>query len=308
MPAVERRRGRGMAANTVKVLDAAIKLAKEIQPCTVRALCYGLFVRGLIESMAKKNTDKISKLLVQAREKGSLPWGWIVDETREAERISTWDSPDQIIDAAVRGYRKDYWSMQPAWVEVWSEKGTVRGTLAPVLKKYGVTFRVMHGYGSATSLYSIAQETVDSDKKLTVLYIGDWDPSGMQMSEIDLPDRLGRYGGDANIIRVALNQHDVGAGTELPFFEAETKGKDPRYEWFVKNYGRRCWEVDALSPVVLRQRVEHRIRSRLDLDAWNHAITVEKAETDSMKEFMGTWKSISGQAKKYSPGEGGAHE
>jgi hypothetical protein len=267
-----------------------------------------LFVAGLIESMAKKNTDKVSKLLVQARENGVLPWGWIVDETREAERVSTWDSPEQIIEAAVRGYRKDYWSMQPHWVEVWSEKGTIRGTLAPVLNKYGVTFRVMHGYGSATSLYSIAQETVASEKILNVLYIGDWDPSGMQMSVVDLPERLNRYGGTANIIRVALDNTDVRDGTDLPFFEAETKGKDPRYEWFVQNYGRRCWEVDALSPVVLRQRVEDTIVSFLDVAAWNHAVAVEQAETDSMKDFMVQWASISGQATKYSGGAGGAHE
>jgi hypothetical protein len=41
----------------------------------------------------------------------------------------------------------------PDRVEVWSEKGTVRGVLDPVLKEYGVGFRVMHGFGSATSVY-----------------------------------------------------------------------------------------------------------------------------------------------------------
>jgi hypothetical protein len=48
-----------------------------------------------------------------------------------------------------RSYRRDRWAQQPRRLEVWSEKGTVRGMLAPVLDKYGVTFRVMHGYSSA---------------------------------------------------------------------------------------------------------------------------------------------------------------
>ena len=43
--------------------------------------------------------------------------------------------------------------MQPLAIEVWSEKGTVRGTLQPVLREFGVTFRVMHGYSSATTLH-----------------------------------------------------------------------------------------------------------------------------------------------------------
>lgn len=295
-----KRQGRGKSKASLQLIDAAIRILEEIQPASVRAVCYRLFVEKLIPNMSKGSTDKVSKQLVYARENGLLPWAWVVDETREAERISTWDNPEEIIAAAVNGYRKDYWAMQPNWVEVWSEKGTIRGTLAPVLRKYGVTFRVMHGYGSATALHGIAEETADNDKALTVLYVGDWDPSGMQMSEIDIPDRLQRYGGAASIKRVALDRRDVQPGTDLPFFEATDKSKDPRYQWFRENYGAKCWELDALSPVVLRERVEAQILALLDLDAWQHAIAIEKAETDSMKSIMGAWKSISGPASKYS--------
>ena len=298
-------KGRGKAKNTLALVDAAFHILAEIQPATVRAVCYRLFIDGLIPSMAKANTDKVSRHLVWAREQELLPWFWIVDETRVAERIASWSNPEEIIDSAVRQYRKDYSQLQPRRIEVLSEKGTVRGTLAAVLEKYGVTFRVMHGYGSATSLYGIAQETADNPKPLTMLYVGDWDPSGMQMSEVDLPDRLQRYGGAATIKRVALDESDVAPGTELPFFEAESKAKDPRFKWFVEHYGRRCWEVDALSPVVLRQRVEAEILALLDVDAWNHCIKIEHAERESMQTVLGAW-SISMQASKCSPAGGAA--
>lgn len=293
------RQGRGKAQKTLVLIDAAIRIASEIQPATVRALCYRLFVEGLIPSMAKANTDAVSRHLVWAREQGQLPWAWVVDETREAERINSWSNPEEIIASAVSQYRKDYWQLQAQRVEVWSEKGTVRGTLAPVLDKYGVTFRVMHGYGSATALYGIARETADNPKPLTVLYVGDWDPSGMQMSEVDLPARLLRYEGIATIKRVALDAADVAAGTDLPSFEAESKSKDPRFKWFVEHYGRRCWEVDALSPVVLRQRVDAEVLALLDIDGWNHCIDVEQAERESMKSVLDSW-SISMQARKCS--------
>ena len=284
------------------MINAAVTLLEEIEPATVRAACYRLFIQKLIPSMSKSNTDRVSKQLVYARETGALNWDWIVDETREAERIASWDSPEAIISTAVAQYRKDYWGMQPNWVEVWSEKGTVRGTLAPVLKNYGVTFRVMHGYGSATSINSIARETANSEKPLTVLYVGDWDPSGMQMSEVDLPDRLQRYGGAATIRRVALDERDVQVDTELPHFEATTKGKDPRYKWFTERYGHRCWEVDALSPVVLRDRVELEIIGLLDVPKWMHAKKIEAAETDSMRGILSTWKRNLRQADKFSEG------
>lgn len=292
--------GRGKAKKSLALIAAATDILQEIQPATVRAVCYRLFIQGLIPSMAKKHTNAVSKQLVWAREQGLIDWGWIVDETREAERISTWSDPTEIIETAVRGYRKNYWSAQPDWVEVWSEKGTVRGTLAPVLNKYGVTFRVMHGYGSATSLHDIAEETRRSDKILKILYVGDWDPSGLHMSEIDLVNRLERYGADTEVRRIALNLDDV-KNRNLPSFEAMSKKGDPRYQWFVKHYGYRCWEMDALSPVILRERVERYIVSSLDQDAWDHAIKIEAAEKESMKGILDAWPTISRQAQKYSP-------
>jgi len=295
-------RGRGKAKKSLALIDAAIRILDEIQPASIRAVCYRLFVEKLIPSMGKAHTNSVSTQLVWAREQGHLPWAWIVDETREAERVATWNSPQEIISAAVKQYRKDYWATQPAWLEVWSEKGTIRGTLAPVLNKYGVTFRVMHGYGSATSLHDIAEETARNEKSLIVLYVGDWDPSGMHMSEVDLPRRIARYEGNATVVRVALNASDVTRNTDLPWFEAETKSKDPRYKWFRRRYGRRCWELDALSPVTLRKRIEAEILSVLDMEAWNHAVSVEAAETESMASILNAWPSISRPVEKYSPG------
>ena len=292
--------GRGKAKNTLALIEAAIRILEEIQPASIRAVCYRLFVEGFIPSMAVKYTGMVSKQLVWAREEGRLPWEHVVDETRRAERVTTWSDPEEIINSAVRGYRKDYWATQPQWIEVWSEKGTIRGTLAPVLDKYGVTFRVMHGYGSATSVHGIAEETAQNERRLTILYVGDWDPSGMNMSEIDLPRRMDRYGGNAKIARIALNDDDVSLGTDLPSFEIESKSKDPRYKWFLQNFGRRCWELDALSPVVLRDRIESEIVARLDRDAWNHAIEIEAAETESMSSILTIWKSISIPVNKYS--------
>ena len=294
------RKGRGKAAKSLALISASIEILREIQPATVRAVCYRLFIQGLISGMSKGNTNTGSTQLVWAREQGLIDWDWVVDETRAPERIATWSNPESIIEGAVSQYRKNYWTDQPKWIEVWSEKGTVRGTLAPVLNKYGVTFRVMHGYGSATILHSIAEETQRSDKTLEILYVGDWDPSGLHMSEIDLVNRLDRYGANAVVRRIALDQDDI-ATRNLPYFAAASKRKDPRYKWFVERYGAKCWELDALSPVILRDRVETEITAALDTDTWNHSIKIESAERESMTGILTAWESISMQATKYSP-------
>ena len=298
-----KRRGRGRSVKSLILIEAARRILQEIQPCSIRAVCYRLFTEKMIPDMGKKSTGAVGAQLVFAREKGLIPWEWIVDETREAETIASWNNPAEIISAAVRQYRKDYWADQPRRVEVWSEKGTVRGTVAPILKKYGVTFRVLHGYGSATTIHGIAQETLASEKPMTVFYIGDHDPSGRHMSEVDLPDRLHRYGGSASIVRLALDDSDVTADSALPWFPVGDKINDSRYVWFVSRFGQRCWEVDALPPPTLRARLDSAIAAVLDMDAWQHAKKIEDAETESMQNIMGYFKaSISGLDPKYSGG------
>lgn len=280
---------RGKSAKSLAMVEAAERILREIQPASVRAVCYRLFTEGLIPDMSKGSTAKVSKQLVWARESGKLPWGWIVDETREPERVASWDDPADLLRAASAQYRKDYWADQPARVEVWSEKGTIRGTLAPVLREYGVTFRVMHGYGSATAIYGAAEDTAASDRPFHALYVGDWDPSGLHMSEVDLPSRLARYGGDAVIKRIALTQGDLNG---LPHFDAATKKGDTRHTWFTRKYGDRCWELDAMPPPDLRKRVEAEILSLLDLDRWNRAVEVEGVEKESMTDFLAEWNRI----------------
>ena len=290
--------GRGKSRKSLELIDASRGILEEIQPASVRAVCYRLFTMDIIGSMSKSETNKVSTQLTWARENNVVPWSWIVDETRDAERISAWEDPAAYVDTVSRSYRRDRWVDQPRWIEVWSEKGTVRGTLKPVLDRYGVTFRVMHGYGSATALHQVAAESQTSDKYLTALYVGDWDPSGLHMSDVDLPRRLEQYGGDVDLVRIALTMGDC-VGRDLPFFVADTKKRDPRYRWYADEYGDRCWELDALNPVVLRDRVTHAIERRLDHDAWHRAEVVERAERESLTSILNDWPGISGQATKY---------
>lgn len=281
---------RGKSKSSIELIEASHKILEEIQPASVRAICYRLFTLGKIPDMSKGSTGKVSKQLVYARENGLIPWEWIVDETREAESVKTWTDTSEIIRTAVNGYRRDYWQEQPYRVEVWSEKGTVRGTLAPIIDSYGVTFRAMHGYSSATVINTIAEESNMSEKPLIAFYCGDFDPSGKHMSDVDLPERIRRYGGNLSIERIALIDLDVLDG-KLPNFKAESKSGDSRYKWFVSNFGTKCWELDAMSPVDLRLRVEDSIKRLLDLDAWNKAIEIECVEKVSMEEFHKAWKT-----------------
>src|ERR1700731_4637044 len=196
--------GRGLALKSKELISASHEILEQIQPASVRSVCYQLFNRNIIRGMTTGETQKVSRLLVYARERGILPWQWIVDETRAPERVSAWSNLADYGEAVLRSYRRDFWKRQVDQVEVWSEKGTVRGVLAPVLDEFAVTFSVKHGFDSATSVNGVACQTADNERPLIIFYVGDWDPSGLCMSERDLPQRLARYGAYVDLRRIAL--------------------------------------------------------------------------------------------------------
>jgi len=275
-----------MAQASIDLIAAMRTAAEAAQPITGRGVGYKLFTLGLIPSMATAEMQRVYRLLKQAREQGLIPWEWIVDESRKVERVSTWADPAEYARVVAQSYRRDFWDQQPVRVEVWSEKGTVRGVLAPVLDAYAVGFNVLHGFSSATAIYDAAQS--DNLRPLIVLYVGDWDPSGLCMSERDLPERIARYGGDhVTLKRISLTEDQL-AG--LPSFAATDKKDDKRFGWFVKNFGSRCWELDALDPNDLRDRVEQEIVALIEPVAWNRCSIVNEAEQESLRTILSNWE------------------
>ena len=277
------KKGRGLARESSALIDAMYEVAEAAQPITGRGIGYKLFAAGLIPSMDAM--PKVYRLLKIAREREDIPWEWIVDETRALERKPAWSNPSEYAKTVARSYRRDFWDQQPVRCEVWSEKGTVRGVLAPVLDVYAVGFRVMHGFGSATEVYGVSHD--DDGRDLHVLYVGDYDPSGMCMSEKDLPKRFLEYGGDhITLTRIALTREQV-AG--LPSFSVEEKRGDKRYKWFKGTYGDRCWELDAMDPNDLRACFDEAIWELIDPEAWERCEIVNKAEQESLKAGMEEW-------------------
>jgi hypothetical protein len=95
-----------------------------------------------------------------------------------------------------------------------------------------------------------------------------------------LPRRIGEYGGEIEIRRVALLDADTERSQGLPL---EDKQKDPRYKWYRQQcQGRRFWELDGLDPRILRDRVDQAIEGLIDRDAWDRCMVTEQAEYKSL--------------------------
>ncbi len=84
--------GRGKAQKTRVLLDAISDILSGTQPAAVRAVCYQLFVRGLLTKMSKAQANWVSTQFTWARENGMIPWSWIVERLD----LEAWDEIDSL--------------------------------------------------------------------------------------------------------------------------------------------------------------------------------------------------------------------
>jgi hypothetical protein len=299
--------GRAEHAETTALIKASYAILEREQPTTVRRVVYELFNQKKITATDKGAENRVSRLLTIARNDGRIPWAWIVDEHRRPERVLTFRDRDQAIRLVKERYRKDYWPAQPVLVKVWSEKSTVAGILAPVLREYEVEFLAVHGNNSTSRIHEAAEAQRRDRRPWAVLYVGDWDPAGCYMSDEDAPKRLRKYGANITISRVALLNTDVRLLPQHTFdvddkrkaavakHGADKVGKrgiDNNKPWFLERYGRACMELDAMNSNALRTRMQTAIRGYIDPAAWEHMRLIEKAEIDSINEILGRFNGV----------------
>src|SRR5215211_6228611 len=106
----------------------------------------------------------------------------MVDRLRRASRRSMWNSPADFVRDQLDGYHREVWLGQVQYVEVWCEKDALSGIFTSVLGRYGVTLNVGRGYDGWSSIKRAADRYHRRQDKygmnITVLYFGDFDPSG----------------------------------------------------------------------------------------------------------------------------------
>ena len=89
-----------------------------------------------------------------------------------------------LVDSAIHSYRLPRWEDQEYYVEMYCEKQAMEGILRPIADKYHIHFGCNKGYPSAATVYETSKrikEQLANGKKVVLLYLGDHDPSGLDM-------------------------------------------------------------------------------------------------------------------------------
>ncbi len=156
------------------------------------------------------------------------------------------------------------------------------GIFEDVLSPYGVTLNVGRGYDGWDSIHNAATRYGDKGKAVSVLYFGDFDPSGEDMVR-SLIERLESLDCEPEIIKCALTREDIERYQLPPDFAKKT---DTRAAAFVAEHGDIAVELDALPPEVLRNRLTEEIVARMDLAALKKLMALEKKERAALVKLL----------------------
>lgn len=251
---------------------------------TLRQLYYQLVARGFIDNKVSEY-QKLSQLMTKARYGGYTDWDGIVDRIRSPQiPYSVNDKADAIRDT-IDQYRLDRQKGQPKYIEVWTEKDALSDIISRVTSKYHVRMLVNRGYGSASAMRAAAlrfrKSGIVNGKKCYLFYIGDHDPSGLDMVR-DIRDRLTEFRAKVEVIHIALTMDQIEEHQPPP---NPAKESDPRSEWYINQHGESSWEVDALRPDVLHELIETTIESNIDMEMFEAMKEKEESDKEDLEEL-----------------------
>ena len=301
---------------------------------TLRQLFYQHVARGLIPN-TERSYKRLGSIVNDARLAGYIDWDSIIDRTRNVREVQHWRDPAEIINATSRSFRTALWEAQGDYVEVWIEKDALVGVIAGICTELDVPYFSCRGYTSQSEMWAASQrllEPVKQGKHVTVLHLGDHDPSGIDMTR-DIQDRLRTFiwqdfarweferdridietASDVSvqasmsvaadrltIKRIALTMDQIRQYDPPP---NPAKLSDSRAGAYVAEYGYESWELDSLEPAVLTELVRSNVTDLIDTDAWDEALAEQEEGKRLLAVASERWTEIVESLNGDEPEEG----
>ncbi len=156
-------------------------------------------------------------------------------------------------------------------VEIWVEKDSVRNFIENLAAKYRLGIQVLRGFASL-SMYRTSLRRARKRGVKTVLYIGDFDPSGLLIERVAQEEMDHETG--ISFFRLAITLEQI---KRLRPPSRPVNTKDSRAKEYIEKYGDRCWDVEAIRPRTLRRLIEKGLKEAVPPEHLAKAETKEKA-------------------------------
>jgi hypothetical protein len=258
------KRPRRTKAEIAVVRKAITDILSEDNPQTVRQVFYALTVKGVIAKAEIEYQRTVIRLLVEMREAGKIPFGWIADNTRWMRKPTTFTG----IENALNNTSKD----------------ALAGVVMQETEPYDVPLMVAKGYASLSFLHSAAMAIKAKGKPAHIFHFGDLDPSGVDAAR-DIEAKLRRYapGAEIHFERPAVTRAQV---EEWNLPTRPTKQTDTR----AKKFGSATSvELDAIPARKLREIVRGCIERHVDQHQLQILRAAEESERGLLKAWAGTY-------------------
>ena len=241
---------------------------------SARGWCYLLEEYGLL----KGDFERAQNLIVECRKRGRLPLNIVAEDSarefhalEELDERSPEDQANSIIDWA-RFAHLDYtpvsfWEDQTFYLQMLVEKIDLRSLFHPICYRFKVPISNARGWSDLNSRAALMRRFAEHEaegRQGVLLYCGDHDPAGLQISEAlrsnleELGDAVGWRPDDLIINRFGLN-HDFIEQQNLTWIDNLETGSgrrldDPRHpdhskpyvQEYLLKFGARKVEANAL--------------------------------------------------------------
>ena len=277
-------------SDMVRAVINVIYKQEDYWPLSDRLVHYGLLNNPPLRNTKRrgsryrndlKSYKDVCDLLVRMRLNGDIPMHCIEDSTRPSVEWAVHANPQDFargeLSGLLKGYRRNLQQSQPLHLEIIAEKLTVQNIIKPVCGRYNVPYTIGRGYGSLPARRKIVQRFKDSGKeRLYLVVLGDLDPEGVSIGECLLQSIRQDFGVyNAQAVRSGLCPEQV---NKLAHNSQEAKLTSSRYAAFVEQYGKKAYELEAVSPEELQAILAETNDSLLDADAFNAELEAEKED------------------------------
>ncbi len=289
-----------------------------------RGWCYQLETFNAID---KSQFDDAEKIINVCRKNGLLPIDFTASDTRRAAKLivytdgeveDTLDAWRESMMDSVGNYTPELLSDQTGiYIEVLVEKVDLVGLFTPVCKEYQIPISNISGWSdinSRAALLRRCNKKANRGKEVHILYCGDFDPGGLQISKTfmknlnDLQDATGTDPSFIHFHRFGLNYEyiiendlvwtdNLTTGSKvknaLPLDNPRHKNhNDAHVQDYIQKYGVRKVEANALLKdiAMARQLLRDEINKYItenELDEYEDSLI--ESRNDLKKSFEKLW-------------------
>ena len=270
----------------MKALQSSLYgILSDDHPQTVRGVFYQATILGIIDK-AENEYKAVQRNLADMRKAGDLPFDWIADSTRWMRKPRTYSGLEAALRSSWKFYRRSIWHDQTDYVEIWMEKDALAGVVYPVTEKWDVPLMVTRGYSSLSFLHESAEYINLLDKPTYIYCLGDYDPSGVDISR-NIEKGLRKFAPDAEIHfrRIAVTPVQIETW-DLP--TRPTKKTDTRS----KNFNGESVELDAIPARLLRALIKTHIEIHVREETLRKTKMAEDAERKTLENIYSEYRDV----------------